>query len=86
MHRTQYFHTGKIKQMCNNEKIPTDRSNFDQTYLKFYNPLALDTPTFPPDNPEQLKDFYGVPASLNVINVSEKYGGGMGKYIMLNKK
>ena len=83
MHKTKYFHTGELKQMCNNEKIPTDRSRFDQAYLKFYNPLALDAPSFPPDNPEQLKNFYGVSTSLNVVNVSDTYSGDSGKYIIL---
>ena len=51
--------------------------------LKFYNPLALDAPSFPPDNPEQLKNFYGVPTSLNVVDVPDTYSGDSGKYIIL---
>lgn len=78
MHKTKYFHTGELTQMCNRERIPTDRSRFDQAYLKFYNPLALDTPTFPPDDPEKLRNFYGVPTNLNVIDQKEN-----GKYILL---
>ena len=79
MNRTKYIHTGEIKKMCNNEQIPTNRSNFDQAYLKFYNPLALDTRTFPPDNPEQLRNFYGVPTNLNIVDEKEN-----GKFIFLS--
>ena len=54
---------------CQTFENLSNRSKFDQVFVKFYNKLSLTTPTMPSTQCEKqmFTNFYGTPTSLNIL-------------------